>query len=193
MALLQHMQDQYREDRREAAATAAAAAAAAAEREDRLEARIASLLQTPAAVRGGSVAASGFKSNKSFEALPLFSGDSGQSFRHWHAEFMSTAGIVGVHHDNLRELLLKLSGSARAHYDGRYTDCDEPPLLEAMAHLTSEFGAKYEEAKLWAGVYQFKRKPGCSGKVELEEGRLDRTRSGSEWERCRRLKKLTFR
>ena len=33
-----------------------------------------------------------------------------------------------------------------------------------MAHLSSEFGAKYAEAKLWAGVYQFKRKPGCPGK-----------------------------
>jgi hypothetical protein len=33
-----------------------------------------------------------------------------------------------------------------------------------MAHLSSEFGAKYGEAKLWAGVYQFKRKPGCPGK-----------------------------
>jgi hypothetical protein len=77
---------------------------------------------------------------------------------------MSKAGIVGVHHDNLRELRLKLTGPARAHYYGRYSDHDEPTLLAAMAHLSSEFGAKYEEAKLWAGVYQFKRKPGCPGK-----------------------------
>jgi hypothetical protein len=77
---------------------------------------------------------------------------------------MSKAGIVGVHHDNLRELRLKLTGPARAHYYGRYTDNDEPTLLAAMAHLSSEFGAKYGEAKLWAGVYQFKRKPGCPGK-----------------------------
>jgi hypothetical protein len=77
---------------------------------------------------------------------------------------MSKAGIVGVHHDNLHELLLKLTGPARAHYYGRYTDNDEPTLLAAMAHLSSEFGAIYGEAKLWAGIYQFKRKPGCPGK-----------------------------
>ena len=65
---------------------------------------------------------------------------------------MSKAGIVGVHHDNLRELRLKLTGPARAHYYRRYTDHNEPTLLAAMAHLSSEFGAKYEEAKLWAGV-----------------------------------------
>ena len=34
-----------------------------------------------------------------------------------------------------------------------------------MAHLSSKFGAQYGKAKLWAGVYQFKRtgKPGCRG------------------------------
>jgi hypothetical protein len=77
---------------------------------------------------------------------------------------MSKASIVGKRHDNLRELRLKLASSARAHHYGRYPDTTEPDLLEAMAHLSSEFGAKYEEAKLWAGVYQFKRKPGCPGK-----------------------------
>jgi hypothetical protein len=61
---------------------------------------------------------------------------------------MSKAGIVGVHDDNLRELRLKLTGPAREHYYGQYTDNDEPTLLAVMAHLSSEFGAKYGEAKL---------------------------------------------
>ena len=37
-------------------------------------------------------------------------------------------------------------------------------ILEALTHLSSEFGAKYAEAKVWAGDYQFKRKPCCPGK-----------------------------
>jgi hypothetical protein len=65
---------------------------------------------------GPAVATSGFKSNKAFDTLPLFSGENSQSFHPWHEEFMSKAGIVGVHHDNLRELRLKLTGPARAHY-----------------------------------------------------------------------------
>jgi hypothetical protein len=121
-------------------------------------------IQTPTPTHSGLASATGFKSNKSFDALPLFSGDKDQSFRSWRAEFMSKAGIVGIHHDNLRELRLKLTGSARAHYARRYTDTDEPALLVAMAYLASEFGAKYAEAKLWGGVHQFKRPPGCSGK-----------------------------
>jgi hypothetical protein len=62
---------------------------------------------------------------------------------------MSKADIVGVHHDTLRELLLKLTGPVRAYYHGRYTDNDEQTLLAALAHLPSEFGAnpaKYEGA-----------------------------------------------
>ena len=154
-------EEQRREDRREAAEREERLENRIAEREARLEAR---LLQTPSFATVGPASTSGFKSNKAFDTLPLFSGDNNQSFRAWHEEFMSKAGIVGVHHDNLRELRLKLTGPARAHYYGRYTDNDEPALLAAMAHLSSEFGAKYGEAKLWAGVYQFKRKPGCPGK-----------------------------
>ena len=154
-------EEQRREDRREAAERDERLEARTAEREARLEAR---LLQTPSVASVGPASTFGFKSNKAFDTLQLFSGDNNQSFRSWHEEFMSKAGIVGVHHDNLRELRLKLTGPARAHYYGRYTDNDEPTLLAAMAHLSSEFGDKYGEAKLWAGVYQFKRKPGCPGK-----------------------------
>jgi hypothetical protein len=154
-------EEQRREDRREAAEREERLANRFAEREARLEAR---LLQTPSIATVVPASTFGFKSNKAFDTLSLFSGDNNQSFRAWHEEFMSKAGIVGVHHDNLRELRLKLTGPARAHYYGRYTDNDEPTLLAAMAHLSCEFGAKYGEAKLWAGVYQFKRKPGCPGK-----------------------------
>ncbi len=59
------------------------------------------------------------------------------------------ACIVGVHHDYLRELRLKLTGPVRAHYYGRYTDNDEPTLLAAMAHLSSKFGGRYWEARLF--------------------------------------------
>ena len=157
-------EEQRREDRREAAERAGRLEdriAEATERAALLEAR---LVQATSTTVGGSAPTSGFRSNKAFDTLPLFSGDNNQPFRPWHEEFMSKAGIVGVNHDNLRELRLKLTGPARAHYYGRYADHDEPTLLAAMAHLSSEFGAKYEEAKLWAGVYQFKRKPGCPGK-----------------------------
>ena len=77
---------------------------------------------------------------------------------------MSKASIVGMQHDNLRELRLKLVGAARTHHYGRYPDTTEPAILEALAHLSSEFGANYAEAKVWAGVYQFKRKAGCSAR-----------------------------
>ena len=155
--------EERREDRREAAEREERLEARIAEREARLEAR---LLQPPsaAAARLASESNSGFRSNKAFDTLPLFSGANNQPFRSWNEEFVSIAGIVGVHHDNLRELRLKLTGPARAHYYGRYTDQDEPTLKAAMAHLSSEFGAKYEESKLWADVYQFKRKPGSPGK-----------------------------
>ena len=75
---------------------------------------------------------------------------------------MSKATIVGIQHDNLREIRLKLAGAARAHHYGRYPDTTEPAILEA--DLSSEFGAKYAEAKVWAGDYQLKRKPRCPGK-----------------------------
>jgi hypothetical protein len=155
--------EERREDRREAAEREERLEARIAEREARLEAR---LLQPPsaAAARLASESNSGFRSNKAFDMLPLFSGANNQPFRSWNEEFVSIAGIVGVHHDNLRELRLKLTGPARAHYYGRYTDQDEPTLKAAMAHLSSEFGAKYEESKLWADVYQFKRKHGSPGK-----------------------------
>lgn len=147
-------EQQRREDQQEAA-----------NREDRQEARRAGQaahLQTQAASEGPHSTA-GFQSNKAFAALPSFSG-SGDNFREWQEEFMSKASIVGVHHDNLREFRLKLTGAARAHYHGTYTESCTPTLLEAMAHLASEFGVKYGESKLWRDVYQLKRKPGSSGK-----------------------------
>ena len=148
----QRREDQRREDRQEAFA-----------REARLEARLTSAFQVAPQTYPGS-STTGFKSNKSFDTLPIFSGDAGQSFRSWQDEFMSKASIVGLQHDNLRELRLKLAGSARAHHYCKYPDTTEPEILEALAHLASEFGAKYAEAKLWAGVYQFHRKPGSPGK-----------------------------
>jgi hypothetical protein len=156
-------EEQRREDRREAAEREERLTDRIAERDASLEAR---LLQTQSIATVGPASTFGFKSNKAFDTLPLFLGDNNQCFCSWHEEFMSEAGIVGVHHDNLpvRELRLKLTGPARAHYYGRYTDNDEPTLLAAMTHLSSEFGAKYGEGKLWAGAYQFKRKPGCPGK-----------------------------
>ena len=99
----QRREDQRREDRREAI-----------ERENRIEARFASSCQSLPPTSGSSIP--GFKSNKSFDSLPPFSGDAGQSFRHWQEEFMSKASIVGMQHDNLRELRLKLAGAARAHH-----------------------------------------------------------------------------
>jgi hypothetical protein len=66
-----------REDRREAAATAAA-------REARLEAVIAnlSLLTAAPVATANMVSTAGFKPNRSFEGVSVFSGDKGQSFRH---------------------------------------------------------------------------------------------------------------
>ena len=68
-----------------------------------------------------------------------------------------------MQHDSLRELRLKLAGAARARHYGRYPDTPEPAILEALAHLSSEFGTKDAGAKVGAGVYEFKRKPGCLG------------------------------
>jgi hypothetical protein len=108
-------EEQRREDRREAAATAAA-------REARLEAVIAnrSLLTAAPAATAGMVSTAGFKSSRSFEGVSVLSGDNGQSFRHRSAEFMAKAGIVGVEHDNLRDLRLKLTGPAREFYDRQW-------------------------------------------------------------------------
>ena len=72
-ATQQHREDQ-REDRREAI-----------EWEACLEARFTSLFQSLPPTSGGSVP--GLKSNKSFDSLPPFSGDAGQSFRQWHEKF----------------------------------------------------------------------------------------------------------
>ena len=152
-------EDERREDRREAAATAAA-------REARLEAVIASLslLKAPPVATARMASTAGFKSNKSFEAVLAFSGDHGQSFRHWSAEFMAKAGIVGVQHDNLRELRLKLTGPAREYYDRQWSGTDEPELSVVLAYLSSEFGAKYEESGLFADYFRYQRKPGTPGK-----------------------------
>jgi hypothetical protein len=134
----ERLEEQRREDRREAAERDERLEARTAEREARLEAR---LLQTPSVASVGPASTFGFKSNKAFDTLQLFSGDNNQSFRSWHEEFMSKAGIVGVHHDNLRELRLKLTGPARAHYYGRYTDNDDasrgygPPLQRVWVEV----------------------------------------------------------
>ena len=58
-----------------------------------------------------------------------------------------------MQHDNLRKLRQRLAGTAREHHHGQYQDTTEPAILEALAHLSSEFGAKYAEAKVWAGIY----------------------------------------
>ena len=60
---------------------------------------------------------------------------------------------------------IPLAGTARAHHYGRqYPDTTEPAVVQAPAHLSSEFGAKYAEAKVWTCVYQYKNKPGSQGK-----------------------------
>jgi len=132
----------------------------------RLEAVIASLsrLQAPPAATASMASTDGFKSNRSFEGVSVFSGDHGQSFRQWSAEFMAKADIVGVQHDNLRELRLKLTGPAREYYDRQWAGTDEPALSVVLAYLSSEFGAKYEESSLFADYFQYKRKPGTPGK-----------------------------
>jgi hypothetical protein len=89
---------------------------------------------------------------------------------------MSKASIVGANHDNLREFRLKIADHARAHYQATYSEDDTPTLLEAMAHLASEFGDKYGESKLWGDVYQLKRKPGSSGQEYLRTLTTNRKR-----------------
>ncbi len=118
-----HRKTERRNDRRGAGATAAT-------RKARLEAVIASLsLLTAAPVATANMASTaGFKSNRSFEGVSVFSWDNGQSFRHWSVEFMAKAGIVGVVHDNLRELLLKLTGPAREFYDRQWAVTEDPEL-----------------------------------------------------------------
>lgn len=152
-------EEERRQDRLEAAATAAA-------REARLEAVIAnlSLLTASPAATANMVSTAGFKSNRSFEAVSVFSGDHGQSFRHWSVEFMAKADIVGVEHDNLRELRLKLTGPAREFYDRQWAGNDDPELSVVLAYLSSEFGAKYEESGLFADYFRYQRKPGTPGK-----------------------------
>ena len=166
-------------DRREAAATAA-------ERETRLGAvRVIgslSLLQTPPAAR--MTWTDGFKSNRSFEVVSVFAVDHGQSFRQWSAEFMAKADIVGVQHDNLRELRLKLTGPAREYYDRQWAGTDEPAISVVLAYLSSVFGAKYEESGLFADYFQYKRKPGTPGKDITRS--LINTRPGRRcmWQGC---------
>jgi hypothetical protein len=147
--------EQRREDRREAE-----------ERSLALEARIASLTRTQPTGPAAATPTTGFTSNKSFAQLDPFSGEGGQSWRTWSQAFLSRAEIVGTANDNLRELRLKLTGAAHAYYAEHYAAEDEPALFEAaaMAALSSEFGAKYEEAKLWSAVFQYRRRPGLSGK-----------------------------
>ena len=146
------------------------------DREERQEARRAGQaahLQTPPAASVDPNSTAGFQSNKAFATLPTFGG---AHFRAWQEEFMSKASIVGVHHDNLRELRLKLTGDARAHYHRKYTETCNPPLLEAMAHLASEFAIKYGESKLWGDVYRLKRKPGSSGRAFMRTLAANRKR-----------------
>ena len=106
-----------REDRREAA-----------EREARLEARLSQAphvaLPNPSSVSSDP----GFKSNKSFDVVPLFSGDIGQPFRPWTVEFLAQAEIVGDAHENLRELRPKLRDPARAYFNWRYPANDPEQL-----------------------------------------------------------------
>ncbi len=93
----QQAADQRREERRKARREAA-------EREERLEARIAErearlearLLQPPTTASAGPASTSGFRSNKAFDKLPLFSGANNQPFLSWNENFMSIAGIIGV-------------------------------------------------------------------------------------------------
>ena len=122
--------------------------------------------RAPAAAPARTAPTTGFQSNKSFAGVAVFSEDSaqGQPFRQWTADFLAKAGIVGVHHDNLRELRLKLTGPALEHYDRKWAATDEPELSAVLAYLSSEFGAKYEESGLFADYYQYKRKPGTPGK-----------------------------
>ena len=114
----------------------------------------------PLANSGSTPSDPGFKSNKSFAEVPLFSGKNEQPFQPWTVEFLAPAEVVGDAHDILRELHLKLPDPARAYLNRRYpaTGAAQPELREALAYLTSEFGLKYEESILMAGDYKYQRK-----------------------------------
>ena len=154
----QRREDQRREerceDRREAA-----------EREARLEARLAHAQQAAPLTPSNVSSDPGFKSNKSFDVVPLFSGANSQPLRPWTDEFLAQAEIVGDAHDNLRELRLKLRDPARAYLNRRYpvNDPGAPLVLEAIAYLSSEFGPKYEESQLFAAYYRLLTKRGTPG------------------------------
>ena len=95
-----------------------------------------------------------------------------------------------MQHDNLRELRLKLatgptrttSEAQHEHHYGRYQDTTEPAILEALAHLSSEFGGKYAEAKVWAGVYHFASSgPGVQTAFSGDRTTTDGTGPGLAW------------
>ena len=154
----QRREDQRREERCEDRR-------AAAEREARLEARLANAHHGAPPPPRTVTSDPGFKSNKAFDVVPLYSGANGEPLRPWSDEFLAQAEIVGDAHDNLRELRLKLRDPARAYFNRRYpaTDPGTPPVLEAMAYLCSEFGPKYEESHIFAAYYRLLPKRGISG------------------------------
>ena len=119
----------------------------------------------PLANSGSTPSDPGFKSNKSFAEVPLFSGKNEQPFQPWTVEILAFAEVVGDAHDTLRELRLKLPDPTRAYLNRRYpaTGAAQPELREALAYLTSEFGLKYEESILMAGDYKYQRKRGDTG------------------------------
>ena len=146
--------EERREDRREAA-----------EREARLEARLSQAPQVALPNPSSVSSDPGFKSNKSFDVVPCFSGADGQPLRPWVDEFLAQADVVGTAHDNVRELRLKLRDPARSHFSRRHpaNASEVPELLDAIAYLSSEFGPKYEEAQLVSDYYRLQRKRGSSG------------------------------
>ncbi len=109
------------------------------ERETGLEA----LLQAPSTATVDSTSTTGFRSNKAFDTLPIFSGEQNQPFGPRYEVFISKAGIVGVHHDSLRELRMTLTSTACAHCYQRYTDHDVRADV-SDAHLQCLTGAPDE-------------------------------------------------
>ena len=79
---------------------------------------------------------------------------------------MAKKGVIGVEHDNLRELRLKLTGPARELYDRQWAGTDNPhwQLSVVLAYLSSEFGAKYEESGLFADYFRYQRMSCTPGK-----------------------------
>jgi len=118
---------------------------------------------------GSEGADPGFKSNKSFDGVPLFSGANQQPIQPWAIEFLAVAENMGDAHDNVRELRMKLRNPARAHLNRRYppigadSTAEQPELLEALAYLASEFGPKYGEGQLMREYYRYERQPGETG------------------------------